>query len=78
MAGIAKAFGVEWESVRQGWLMDPRITPEYTGMAGFPPGFGGRCWPKDLAALIAAAEDAGYDPEFLTAVQEANGRFRII
>jgi UDPglucose 6-dehydrogenase len=45
-------------------------------MTGFPPGFGGRCWPKDLSALIAAAADAGYKAEFLEAVQDANARFR--
>jgi UDPglucose 6-dehydrogenase len=30
------------------------------------------CFPKDVAALIAAAEDAGYDPALLKAVVEVN------
>jgi nucleotide sugar dehydrogenase len=76
MAAVCKAHGVDWELVRDAWLMDPRITPEYTGMKGFEPGFGGRCWPKDLAAIIYAAETAGYEPEFLHAIQDANARFR--
>jgi len=76
MNGVCEAHGVEWEDVREAWLMDPRITPEYTGMAGFGPGFGGRCWPKDLAAIIWAAEQAGYAPGFLHAIQDANARFR--
>lgn len=77
MDAICRAFGVDWENVRQAWLMDPRITPEYTGgIAEFGPGFGGRCWPKDLAALIAASRAAGYIPEFLEDVEKANRRFR--
>ena len=76
MARICETAGGEWETVRQAWLNDPRITPEYTAMAGFAPGFGGRCWPKDLSALITAARAAGYEPGFLQAVQDANERFR--
>jgi UDPglucose 6-dehydrogenase len=77
MDAICRAVGADWEDVRQAWLCDPRITPEYTGgIAEFGPGFGGRCWPKDLAALIHAARGAGYEPGFLEAVQSANGRFR--
>lgn len=76
MARICAAFGADWENVRAAWLEDPRVSPEYTGYAGFPPGFAGRCWPKDLAALIAAAGEHGYPPCFLEAVQEANRRFQ--
>jgi UDPglucose 6-dehydrogenase len=76
MARICAVFGADWENVRAAWLEDPRVSPGYTGYAGFPPGFGGRCWPKDLAALIAAARSDGYHPGFLEAVQEANRRFQ--
>ena len=76
MSRICETFGADWEEVRQGWLMHPWVSPQYTGMAGFGPGFGGRCWPKDLSALIAASTEAGYEPRFLEAVQEANARFR--
>ena len=76
MAAVADAFGAGWEQVRRLWLLDERVSPAHTAMEGFAPGFGGRCWPKDLSALIAAAEDAGYKPGFLPAVAEANARFR--
>jgi UDP-glucose 6-dehydrogenase len=52
------------------------MTSVYTKRAGYPPGFDGRCWPKDLAALIAASDDAGYYPTFLGCIQGANERFR--
>lgn len=74
---ICQRFGVDYERVREAWLSDPRMTSVYTKRAGYPPGFDGRCWPKDLAALIATSTDAGYEPGFLKAVQDANARFRL-
>ena len=76
MANICDAVGADWENVRDAWLCDERVTPAYTTMAGFRPGFGGACWPKDLAALIATATDTGYEPEFLRAISRVNARFR--
>jgi UDPglucose 6-dehydrogenase len=75
-AQVCERFGVDYERVREAWLQDPRMSEPYTQRAGYPAGFGGRCWPKDLAALIAASGDAGYEPEFLRAVSEANERFK--
>jgi nucleotide sugar dehydrogenase len=76
LAGICQAVGADWEQVREAWLCDDRVNAAHTAMAGFPPGFGGKCWPKDLSALIAASSDRGYEPEFLHAIQEANARFQ--
>lgn len=76
LALICKQFGVNYESVREAWLNDPRMSSPYTQREGYPPGFDGRCWPKDLAALIAASTDAGYEPKFLEAIGDANERFR--
>jgi UDPglucose 6-dehydrogenase len=73
---VCKQFGASYENVRAAWLSDPRMTSVYTKRAGYPPGFDGRCWPKDLAALIAASSDAGYYPTFLGCIQGANERFR--
>jgi hypothetical protein len=39
-------------------------------------GFGGKCLPKDLAAIIRSAEQVSYVPGFLRAVMSANLRFR--
>lgn len=74
MARVCAASGADWERVRAGWLHDPRAGVSHTRVEG--PGFGGRCFPKDLAALIAASRAAGYEPGFLDAVQAANVRFR--
>ena len=74
MARVCSAFGAKWEDVRDGWLLDPRVGHSHTKVEG--PGFGGRCFPKDLSALIKASEGAGYMPEFLWALEEANARFQ--
>lgn len=74
MARVCAAFGEDWGRVREGWLDDPRAGWSHTKVEG--PGFGGRCLPKDLAALIKASEGAGYMPEFLWALEEANARFQ--
>ena len=74
MARVCSAFGADWQYVRAGWVLDPRAGESHSMVEG--PGFGGRCFPKDLAALIAASRGAGYEPGFLEAVQDANSRFR--
>jgi nucleotide sugar dehydrogenase len=76
MARVCAAFGEDWDRVRDGWLSDPRAGVSHTKVEG--PGFGGRCLPKDLAAVIKASEGAGYMPEFLWALEEANARFRAV
>ena len=77
MAQVCEAFGTEWEPVREAWLSDRRVVKDYTAMEGFPPGFGGHCWPKDLTALIEESREAGYYPWFLAAIEQANDRFQV-
>lgn len=72
---VCAALGVNWETVREGWLHDPRAGISHTAVHD-PPGFGGACLPKDLTALIARSLDAGYDPLILDIVQDRNERFR--
>ena len=73
---ICDAFGADWHSVREGWLLDPRVNPDHTAVFADDPGFGGRCLPKDVNAIVAAATAAGYVPEFLRDVLRNNDRFR--
>jgi UDPglucose 6-dehydrogenase len=74
---ICKSFGVDYNQAREGWLLDPRIEPSHTFVRkDGNPGFGGKCLPKDVSAIIYAAEKAGYTPSLLKAMLEYNKKIR--
>jgi UDPglucose 6-dehydrogenase len=73
---ICDAVGADWDTVREGWLLDPRVERMHTLVFPDAPGFGGACLPKDVSGLVAAARDAGYGPDFLAEVLASNERFR--
>jgi UDPglucose 6-dehydrogenase len=69
LANVCEAVGADILDVVQGLGMDHRIGPHFLQPG---PGYGGSCFPKDTQALIAVAQDAGYDFELLKAVIEAD------
>ena len=69
LANVCEAVGADVIDVISGMGMDHRIGPHFLQPG---PGYGGSCFPKDTAALIGVAEDAGYDFELLRAVIEAD------
>lgn len=79
MSRVCATFGVGWEDVEALWRADPRTGFTHTSVLPGEDGrfgFGGACFTKDLAALIAEAEWGEYDPLFLKAVRDSNRRFR--
>ncbi|MGH1471533.1 MAG: UDP-glucose dehydrogenase family protein [Cellvibrionaceae bacterium] len=69
MANLAEILGADIEKVRQGIGSDPRIGYYFI----FPgAGYGGSCLPKDVKALIHAAENTGFDPKVLRSVEDRN------
>lgn len=75
-AKIAEGYGVDWKKVRELWLLDERIGRSHTSVFKEEPGFGGKCLPKDLSALIDESEKIGYDPILLKAVRTTNDVIR--
>lgn len=71
---IAEVFGVSFEELRDLWLLDTRIGESHTRVGG-ERGFGGRCLPKDMSALVASLSDHGGAP-LLEAVLRYNSRLR--
>jgi UDPglucose 6-dehydrogenase len=69
LANIAERVGADIEKVRNGIGSDPRIGYSfiYPGV-----GYGGSCFPKDVQALMRSAEDVGYQPRLLQAVEAVN------
>ena len=73
---ICEAFGADWHSVREGWLLDPRVERMHTAAFEGNRGFAGKCLPKDLRAIVTAAAQAGYSAELLAEVLRSNTRIR--
>jgi UDP-glucose 6-dehydrogenase len=73
---IAEAQGVDYNELRELWLLDPRIGRSHTFVLPFGRGFGGRCLPKDLNAIIHAARGAGVEAGLLEAVRDVNDAIR--
>jgi UDPglucose 6-dehydrogenase len=69
---IAEAIGVDFEEVRKLWLLDSRIGSSHTTVTP-ERGFGGKCLPKDMSALIALMSTRGGAP-VLEAVMRYNSR----
>ena len=71
ISNLAERLGADIEMVRQGMGADPRIGYHfiYPGC-----GYGGSCFPKDVQALKRSAEEIGYDPLILNAVESRNAR----
>ncbi|ATF92365.1 UDP-glucose dehydrogenase family protein [Cedecea neteri] len=69
IANLAERLGADIEKVRMGIGSDSRI-----GYSFIYPGcgYGGSCFPKDVQALIRTAEQIGYTPKILQAVEEVN------
>lgn len=69
LANVCEAVGADVVDVIRGIGLDHRIGPHFLQPG---PGYGGSCFPKDTAALIGVAADAGYDFQLLRAVIEAD------
>jgi UDPglucose 6-dehydrogenase len=69
MSALCERMGVDIENVRIGIGSDARI-----GNAFLNPGcgYGGSCFPKDVRALVKMAEQYGFDPMILHAVEKRN------
>ena len=69
IGNICKQMGIDTAEVFRGVGMDHRINPAFF-QSGI--GFGGSCFPKDVRALIAKAEEVGVEPKILKDVIEVN------
>jgi UDPglucose 6-dehydrogenase len=69
LANVCEAVGADVVDVIRGIGLDHRIGPHFLQPG---PGYGGSCFPKDTAALIAVAQDAGYDFQLLKSVIDAD------
>jgi UDPglucose 6-dehydrogenase len=72
---LCEGMGVDYEEARGLWLQDWRVGESHTRVTP-ERGYGGKCLPKDVAAICAAGHEAGIPMEIMEAVQHANLRHR--
>jgi len=73
---ICKNLGIDYNKIREGFLLDPRMTPFWTFIYQNNRGFDGKCIPKDMNAIVKASEKEGYLPQFLQDVIKNNERIK--
>lgn len=73
MATLCEKAGADVQVVAKGMGLDKRIGSKFLH-AG--PGFGGSCFPKDLAALIQTGERLGYPMQIARAASKVNDEQR--
>ena len=74
VANICDRVGADVTQVAHGIGLDSRIGPKFL-QAGI--GWGGSCFPKDVAALIHTAQDYGYPANLLQAAVDTNRQQRL-
>jgi UDPglucose 6-dehydrogenase len=75
IANICERVDADVTKVSEAIGLDSRIGKQFL-QAGV--GFGGSCFPKDTAALLHIARDAGYDFKLIQAVMETNEAQRML
>ncbi|MEA5621222.1 UDP-glucose/GDP-mannose dehydrogenase family protein [Cronbergia sp. UHCC 0137] len=75
VANICDRVGADVTQVAKGIGLDSRIGNKFL-QAGI--GWGGSCFPKDVAALIHTADDYGYEAQLMKAAVSVNERQRLI
>jgi len=75
VANLCELVGADVDAVRKGVGSDDRIGKRFL----FPGiGYGGSCFPKDVQALVKAADENNYDFQILKSVMEINEKQKTI
>lgn len=69
ISNLSEELGADIADVMRGMGLDRRIGGHFLQPG---PGYGGSCFPKDTAALVALSKDAGYPLRLVEAAMEVN------
>ena len=75
---LVDKLGMDWGDVIQGFLSDGRVSHSHTQVPGHDgdKGFGGKCFAKDINAIIGLFEEHGLDAKQMKATWEQNKAIR--
>lgn len=72
---ICEAVGIKYEEAKAMFALDPRIGDTHLDVTTRR-GFGGKCFPKDMVALIGEAKNLGVDVSVLESIWDYNKKVR--
>jgi len=78
MYQVCKAINGDWNKALEGFITDGRIGNSHIDVPGHDGdmGFGGKCFPKDLNAMIKRSEELGVNPSVMKGAWEKNKEVR--
>lgn len=78
MYQVCDAVGGDWDVAIDGFISDGRIGNSHIDVPGHDGdfGYGGKCFPKDINAMIKRAEELGVKPSVMKASWEKNKEVR--
>jgi UDPglucose 6-dehydrogenase len=78
MYQICEAINGDWDTALNGFITDGRIGNSHVDVPGHDGhlGFGGKCFPKDLNAMIKRAEELGVSPDVMKGAWKKNKEVR--
>lgn len=78
MFQICEAIDGDWDKALEGFITDGRIGNSHIDVPGHDGdmGFGGKCFPKDINAMIKCAEQLGVSPDVMKGAWEKNKQVR--
>jgi len=77
MFELCEKLGIKYEEVKKMVVADNRIGSSHWDITSVR-GFGGKCFPKDIVAMIGCYRDNGLTPELLETVWNKNLKIRTI
>ncbi len=72
---VCKLFGASYPRVREGFLLDSRVERMHTAVFPNKRKWGGKCWPKDVSAIVKKADEKGYSMDLLKQVLKNNEKY---
>ena len=78
MYQVCEAINGDWDKALEGFITDGRIGNSHIDIPGHDGdfGFGGKCFPKDLNAMIKKAEALGIEPSVMKGAWKKNEEVR--
>tara|TARA_R110002153_G_scaffold150596_1_gene302094 strand:- start:4304 stop:5128 length:825 start_codon:yes stop_codon:yes gene_type:complete len=75
---ICDESGGNWEELIEGFVKEGRVFADHLDVPGHDGkvGFGGRCFPKDLSAMVEYAKQNNIDPKIMQAAIDKNKEIR--